>query len=237
MPEQDAFDFAKGEATASALRIWHWFGERLRTFLTVKLAVVSAATIGVAVAAWFAFPVAVALAFGACAIFLVLWAVQSQRLLHRRRALGRWDAIDGLRAKQQEVTAKAALREAALAICGGPGDRQFRFGIYPPLGAAVRYAEAGRRDETASQARPRRQDSAPQVPALTQARRELEDLREQGEMLEARIQALAAPGSAWERAADETAERWTLARAADAEARRRARRAGSRPPPTPAWRS
>lgn len=231
MPEKDAFEFTQEEVATLGRRLWHGLIDRARTFLTVKLAAGVFATAALAVAAQFAFSTFVAVGFAVAAVFLVGWAVQSQRLLHRERAISRWTIIDGLRVKQREVRAQASVREATLVVAGQPGDREAVMRAYQPLVAAVRYREGRTRAALRADATPQqrqRQPATPKAPDLSSAKRELKDLRAEDEVIEARIQALAAPGTSWEAAADERAEEWRRAKAADLEARKRAR-VGRRP--------
>jgi hypothetical protein len=229
--EKDAFDFTKDEAGEVGRRAWHWLIDRARTVLTVKLAVGVVTAFAFAAVAAFAFPVFVAVGLGVVAAFLVVWAVQSQRLLHRERSAGHWRSIDILRAHQRELRAQVSIREATLVVAGEPGDREAAMRAYQPLVAAVRYREARMRAALKAEASPRqrqRSDAAPKAPDLGPTRRELKELREKGELVEARIQALAAPGTEWETKSDEKAEEYRRARAADLEARKRARK-GQRP--------
>jgi hypothetical protein len=231
MSEKDAFDFTKDEAGEVGRRAWHWLIDRARTVLTVKLAVGVVTAFALAAAAAFAFPAFVAAAFAVVAVFLVGWAVQTQRLLHRERAVSRWTIIDGLRVKQREVRAQASIREATLVVAGQPGDREAGMRAYQPLVAAVRYREGVSRSALRGEASPRQRQhepAAPKAPEMTSTKRELKDFRAEDEMIEARIQALAVPNTEWEAAASERAEEWSRAKAADLEARKRARK-GQRP--------
>jgi hypothetical protein len=235
--EKDAFELTKDEATDAGRRAWHWLIDRARTVLTVKLAVGVVSAFILATAAAFAFPVFVAAGFAVVAAFLVAWSIQTQRLLHRERSAGHWRSIDILRAHQRELRAQVSIREATLVVAGEPGDREAAMRSYQPLVAAVRYREARMRAALKADASPRqrqRSDAAPKAPDLGPTRRELKELREKGEMVEARIQALAAPGTKWESKSEEKAEEYRRARAADLEARKRARK-GQRPTaPVPA---
>jgi hypothetical protein len=195
--------------------------------LTVKLAVGVVTAFAFAAAAAFAFPVFVATGLGVVAVFLVVWAVQSQRLLHRERSAGHWRSIEILRAHQCELRAQVSIREATLVVAGEPGDREAAMRAYQPLVAAVRYREGQMRAALKAEVLPRerqRSDAAPKAPDLGPTRSELKELREKGELVEARIQALAAPGTEWETKSDE----YRRAKAADLEARQRARK-GQRP--------
>lgn len=231
MNEKDAFEFSKDEVADASRRALHWLIDRARTFLTVKLAVGVVTALALAVAAALAFPTFVAAAFALVAVFLVGWAVQSQRLLHRERSAGHWRSIDILRARQRELRAQVSVREAALVVVGESGDHESAMRAYQPLVAAVRYREARTRAALRADVPPaqrQRSDAAPKPPDLKPTRRELEKMREEMEVVEAQIQALAAPGTEWEAKADERAEEYRRARAADLEARQRARR-GQRP--------
>lgn len=199
--------------------------------LTVKLGVSVVTALALAAAAALVFPLFVAIGLVVVTVFLVVWAVQSQRLLHRERSAGRWRSIDILRAHQRELRAQALIREATLVVAGEPVDREAAMCAYQPLVAAVRYREARMRAALKADASPRqrqRADAAPKAPDLGPTRRELKELREKDELVEVRIQALAAPGTEWESKADE----YRRARAADLEARRRARK--GQPPTAPA---
>jgi hypothetical protein len=103
--------------------------------------------------------------------------------------------------------------------------------VYQPLAQAVRYSRGRARAAMKADASPRQRQqapAAPKAPDVAPVQRELKDLREQGEVAEARIQALAAPDTEWEAGADEKAEEYRRARAADLEARQRTRK-GQRP--------
>jgi hypothetical protein len=231
MPEKDAFELTKDEATDAGRRAWHWLIDRARTFLTVKLAVGVVTAFALAVAAALAFPAFVAAGFALATVFLVGWAVQSQRLLHRERSAGHWRSIDILRARQRELRAQVSVREAALVIAGQPGNREAAMRAYQPLVAAIHYREARTRAALRADAPPaqrQRSDAAPKPPDLKPTRRELKKMREEMEVVEAQIQALAAPGTEWESKSDERAEEYRRAKAADLEARQRARK-GQRP--------
>lgn len=233
VPEKDAFDFTKDEAGEVGRRALHWLIDRARTVLTVKLGVSVVTALALAAAAALVFPLFVAIGLVVVTVFLVVWAVQSQRLLHRERSAGRWRSIDILRAHQRELRAQASIREATLVVAGEPVDREAAMRAYQPLVAAVRYREARMRAALKADASPRqrqRADAAPKAPDLGPTRRELKELREKDELVEVRIQALAAPGTEWESKADE----YRRARAADLEARGALARASLQPPRRPA---
>jgi hypothetical protein len=231
VPELDAYDLTKQQATDIGRRAWRWLIDRARTVLTVKLALGVVVTAALAVAAQFAFSAFVAAGFAVVAIFLIGWSVQTQRLLHRERAAGRWRSIDILRARQGELRAQAALCEATFVVADLPGGGNAQMHVYQPLAQAVRYSRGRARAAMKADVSPRQRQQAPAVPKAPDVgpvQRELKDLREQGEVAEARIQALAAPDTEWEIGADEKAEEYRRARAADLEARQRARN-GQRP--------
>jgi hypothetical protein len=229
--ERDAFDFTRDQAKATISHSWHRLIDHGRRLVTAKLLAILGGAFGFVVAAQFFLPALVA---AGCAVGLVLlaaWAVQTQRLLHREREAGRWRSIDILRARQRELRAQAALREATLVVAElrGGGNAQMR--TYQPLVEAVRYSRGRARAVMKADASPRQRqqaDAAPKAPAVGPVERELKDLREQDEVVEAQIQALAAPDTKWEARANEKGEEYRRAKKADLEARKRARN-GQRP--------
>lgn len=229
--EQDAFDLTEDQAKAAARRGWHWVIDHGRRFVTAKLLAALVGGLGFVVAAQFFLPSFVA---AGCAIaFVVLggWAVQTQRLLNRERERRHWTTIDGLRVKQQEVRAQAALREATLAVADLRGGGRAQMRVYPPLVQAVHYLRGQARAAARADAPPRqrqRADASPKPPDVGPVERQLKDLRERDELIEAQIQALAAPGTEWEEKADKKAEEYSRAKQATLEARKRARK-GQRP--------
>lgn len=105
--------------------------------------------------------------------------------------------------------------------------------VYPPLVQAVHYLRGQARAAARANAPPRqrqrqRVDPAPKPLDVGPVEQQLKDLREQEELIEAQIQALAAPGTEWEERADEKAKEYSRAKQAALEARKRAQK-GQRP--------
>jgi hypothetical protein len=229
--DKDPLELTQEEASAFAHRSWNWLTDRVRAFATAKLLGIIAAVAATVAAAAYVLPALVSAAFAVCATLLAVWAIQSHRLLHRERRIEAWRAVDSLRAQQREIRAKIEVRQAAVIVAGRPGQADAALHGYQPLVAAVRWSNARARLATQpAQTPPQRQRAAapPKPPDLEQVVREIKDLRMQNKAVEARIQALAAADPEFERDADEKAEAWQRARAADLEARDRARK-GKRP--------
>lgn len=228
MPQPDPHDYARQQAVNRAIRAWNWLSDHLHAYASAKLALWISGALGAAAAAAFVFPLLVALIFGVFAVGLSLWAVGAHHLLHRERRINEWNAVHRLRSKQREIRAQVAVREAALLIADEPGrDFRSRARAYPPLTEAVRYSKGhiqqARQAEMPPQQR-QRQPAVPRKPDLDGTREELKNLQAEAEAIETRIQALAAPGAQRELEAEEKREIYRRTKAADLEARKRARR-------------
>ncbi|HSC21723.1 MAG TPA: hypothetical protein VLC07_08330 [Solirubrobacterales bacterium] len=231
MPELDAYDLTREQAKAVVSRLWNWLFDHGRRMVTSNLLMILGAALGAVIAGWFSLQVLVAA--GCTAAFLVLggWAIQTQRLLHREREVRYWTTIKGLRVRQREIRAQADLREATLAVAGLRGGANAQMRTYRPLVEAVRFLRGQAREAMQPSASPRQRQRAPiapEPPDVGAVERQLKDLREEDALIEAEIQALAAPGTKWEERAEVKAEEYSRAKRAALEARKRARQ-GQRP--------
>lgn len=230
MPEKDAFDITRDEVQSAARRNWNRLVDHGRRFLAAKLLVILVGALGFVAAAKFFLPGLVAA--GCAVVFLLLggWAIQTQRLLNQERERRYWTVIEALRVNQSEVQAQVAVREATLVIADLPGGRIAQLRAYPPLVQATHYARRSAQ-ATAANSSPRqgqRADALPKPPDLGPVQAELTDLREREKVIEAEIQALAAPGTKWEDDAVAAKGEYQRAKRATFAARQRVR-SGKRP--------